>query len=703
VTTVEEPKPKPEPEVVEDDSTADDVRSLPAHMIRSYGILDTEFLGPSAMGPGSTAIGTINFGAGQSRQRIINQPLDGALVLERMHTYAATTTPDRLVERLARRPVAYLSGSPGSGRLTATLVGLARAHAPDRITQLHLFGDEPIHAYLTEPNLLRPGHGHVVELTRTVEPDSSELAQLTTLARAAHASVVFVGVDTGNRQLVEYHVEHARPDPREVFLVWLERDLRDKGCCIAACPACEGECVQAYVGRCRAEYVRHLTVNTMTDAVRFAADFAEFLPDSNAEAIDLLADRAGLRVKAIELLAAARPQDGVGHEVRRARHLAQHRRAARLAFAVFHGSPLTRVFEATEALNKRLDEAVGRSTNDRTVLEHNLEYLLDDIRLTTPDSAVGAARMARLRQPGLVRGLLDVAWHEYDTARQPLLDWLDELAEKGDPGPIAAAAGLLCEYDFEQIRGSLLDKWAVSQQRSRREAAALACELAVLNPGLTQKVMRCVADWADVPGYRRDTAVRTYATRTFRRRFPKEALEVLSRAAGDDMQRTSNAVPVGVKGIYDALGATVVHRLVTWSSSPFANVRTMASRCLVRLADVDSGTVGEAATNAWPALLRQTAAGEVSPADHARLWPGALLHPGTARQAWSAFERWIGLAADDSDLADVLCEVLSHVLSGGPIIRRADFYLRCFWRRSMPDNPSLVTIESMLEERRHDH
>ncbi|MER7273464.1 hypothetical protein ABT369_03305 [Dactylosporangium sp. NPDC000244] len=706
MNTVEEPEPKPDPEVVEDDdSTTDHVRSLPAHMIRSYGILDSEFPGPSAFGPGSTAIGTmLNIGAGQAGQRLVNQRLDGALVLERIHTYAKTATPDRLIERLARLPVAYLSGPPGSGRMTATLVALARAHAADKITQLHLLGDEPIRAYFADPNLLRPSHGHIVELTGALKPESSELAQLSTLAREAHASVVFVGADAGNRQLLEYNVEHVRPDPREVFLVWLERNLRDKGRCIDVCPACEGECVQAYVERCRAEYVRHLSVNTMTDAVRFAVNFAELVPDGSV-ASDLLADRAALRAKAVDLLEAAHPQDGVAYERRRARHLAQHRRAARLAFAVFNNYPLTRVFDATSALNMRLDEAVGRSINERTVLEHNLEDLLDDIRLAAPvDGAVGAARVALLRQPGLVRGLLDVAWHEYDTARQPLLEWLDDLAENADARPVAAATGLLCEYDFEQIRSRLLDKWAVSKQRSRREAAALACEMAVLNhPALTPQILHCVAAWAEQSGYRRDTAVRTYATRTFLRRLPQEALTVLSMAARDDMQRTSNAVPFGVRGIYDSLGAAVVHRLVEWSDSPFANLRTMASRCLVRLADVNSNADREAGTTAWPALLCQTAAGEVAPAEHARLWPGALLHPGTARQAWSAFGRWIGLAATDEALADVVHEVLSHVLTGGPIIRRANFYLQCFWRHSMPDNPTLITVTTMLEERRRGH
>ncbi|MEV0569024.1 hypothetical protein [Dactylosporangium sp. NPDC050588] len=674
--------PQPEPEAAAED---DEVRSLSANMIRSYGILDSEFSGPSAIGAGATSIGAIlNVGAGAARRRFVNQPLDSGTVLELVHTYAATSTPDRLAEKLIRRPVAYLGGPVGSGRLTAALVGLARTHAPERIAQLHLSGDEPIHAYLSDRGLLRPDHGHVVELPTGVEPEPFDLAQLSNLAHGARAAVVLVGA-AGSGQLAEYYLEHERPDEREVFLVWLERRLGDRGRCIATCTACEGECVRLYVDRCRTQHVRELSVTTMMDAVRFARQFADLLPDDSAAA-DLLANRAALRAKAAHLLDVAPSRDGY-----HARRLAQHRRAARLAFAVFNGYPLTRVFEATGALSSRLDEAAGRTPASPTVLEHRLDDLLDDMRGEASADATGSAgvaRVARLRQPGLVRGLLDVAWHEYDTARQPLLDWLDDLVTTGDARPVAAAAGLLCEYDFEHVRRDLLEKWAVDQKRSRREGAALACELAIHNPQLAQRVLACVARWVAQPGNRRDTAVRTYATNTFRRHFPLEALTVLERAALDDMQRTSNAIPVGVRGIYKTNGVEVMQRLVHWPASPIANVRTMASRCLVQLADVD--------IDGWPALLRQTETGELSAAGHAGLWPGALLHPVTARQAWSVFEKWIGLAATDPSLADVLCDLLGHVLRDGPINRRAEFYLRSFWQRTMPDNPVLATIARML-------
>ncbi|GAA3290240.1 hypothetical protein Dvina_02020 [Dactylosporangium vinaceum] len=696
MTAIKEPGPKAEaPE--QDDGTADDARSLSPQTIRSYGISDSEFLGPSAFGPNSTSIGAIlNVGRDREKRRSVNRPLDGGLVLERMHTYAETATPDRLVGRLNHRSVAYLSGPPGSGRFTAALVGLARRHPANQITQVYLVGDDPLHTYYSDPELLRSGYGHIVELAPAVKPDFSELAQLSALAQAARASIVFVSADTGHG-LVDYRVEHESPEPGAVFLAWLERRLRDRGHCIDACLPCDGECVRRYVEYCRAEYLRLLSVTTMTDAVRFAADFAERRPDPG-NAADLLADSASVRNRAIELFKTAQPPDEASRDRHRLRRAAQHRRAARLAFAVFDGYPLTRVFAATSALMRRLDDAAGRAASDRTVLEHNLDDLLDEIRSDAqPDGVVGAARIARLRQPRLVRGLLDVAWHEYDTARQPLLRWLDDLTETGDVRPVAAAAGLLCEYDFKQVHHDLLDKWAVSPQPSRRQAAALACELAVRNPALTSRVLECVAGWVQHPGYRRDTAVRTYATNTFRRGYALEALAVLEVAAHDAMQNGSNAIPVGIRGIYDTHPAEVVKRLVDWADSEIPNLRNMASRCLIRLAAADSDAVGASSTRAWPMLLHQTVNGDVAAADHARLWPNALLHPKTARQAWPAVERWIRLSADDAQLRDVFRLVFGPIFREGPINRRADFYLRCFWRRSMPDSPILDTVAEMLQ------
>ena len=44
-----------------------------------------------------------------------------------------------------------------------------------------------------------------------------------------------------------------------------------------------------------------------------------------------------------------------------------------------------------------------------------------------------------MRDPGLRGAILDVAWHEFDGTRKPLLKWLNKLVEDGDEVTILPA------------------------------------------------------------------------------------------------------------------------------------------------------------------------------------------------------------------------------------------------------------------------
>ena len=368
---------------------------------------------------------------------------------------------------------------------------------------------------------------------------------------------------------------------------------------------------------------------------------------------------------------------------------------------MFDGYPLTRMFQATGALIEHIDKEVGRTQAERSVLEHDLNTLLGDIRVAPApggyDDMTGAARLAQLRQPRLVRTILDVAWHEYDSARLPLLRWLDDLVASGDARPVAAAAGLLCGYDFDQVHDVLLGQWAKSDTRARRVAAALACEMAVRQPSLTERVLRCLRSWIHSgSAYRRDTAVRTYATDTFLDLYPLVALSVFESTARDDLlQRTSSAIPFGVEHIYSTHSLEVLDRLVAWARSDHPNLQTMASRCLVLLAGQESRAQGQPLR---PRLLAQTLAAEILVEDHAALWPYALLHPATGRRAWSALEGWIGRAAGDPQIAGPLLALFGVILRVTPVRTRARFYVKHLWRGSLRNNPLLGDLNKLLEE-----
>lgn len=104
--------------------------------------------------------------------------------------------------------MAYLSGPAGSGRETAALVGLAELHSADRIAQLYLDGNEPLHTYFSDPALLRPDHGHILE----AEPLPSDLAQLSQLARAAPSPEEGAGDGIRGRRLAQQYRKRAGVD-----------------------------------------------------------------------------------------------------------------------------------------------------------------------------------------------------------------------------------------------------------------------------------------------------------------------------------------------------------------------------------------------------------------------------------------------------------------------------------------------------------
>ena len=294
----------------DEDPESDSVRSLPPSMIKSYGIWDSTFPGPAAFGAGAISIGRAQFATRGAQRRFSNHPLDGSFVKEQIDCHVKTATQQRLAIQIVRHQLGYLSGSPGSGRRSATLVALSARHEPDRITQLWLSGSQPLHSYFGEPELLRPGYGHIVKVEDLMDVDPSELAQLCALARENDSSVVLIGTrGLRDSKLAEYLAEHDPPSAQSVFLAWLDRRLRDRGVCVGGCRACEGECLQRYVDECASEYASNLSVSTMTEAVGFADSFAEKVPHGD-EAVYLLADWRELHATAVKLLNAGSPPDG---------------------------------------------------------------------------------------------------------------------------------------------------------------------------------------------------------------------------------------------------------------------------------------------------------------------------------------------------------------------------------------------------------
>jgi hypothetical protein len=673
-------------------------RSLPFSAVNAYYGTPLGGADVGAFGTGAMAVGTLNLTQVRSSVGFVSSELPEEAVGETVATYVATGTHEKLRERLAARSVVYLSGTPGTGMPTTATVALAQQHGYDQIASVMPLEQSLVHA-VGEPGFLLPGRGHVLDLRSGTRLERVHLEALETRAHHSLATVVVLSrSDAQDRELSRYLVRHQRPGHRQVFANWLRHELTKSGRCLGGCAECEQDCHADYVERCLKDpaVTAQLTAAwEVADVVRLAMHCAQEIP-VGGEPLRLPEDPAGRRRQASELLDL--DWDELG-----GKRVTQHRQAFRITYALLHGVSISQVFDAVGKLVDALDQAQHRRQTGRSVLELDLDELLGPrMRPETDEAATqaasGTAHRARLRDPRLAEAILDVVWNDYDSLREPLLAWIRELGYHGHTAvrqSVAAATGRLCGYDFEQVRGEVIDGWADQRRAATRQAAALALESAAFNQHLTAKVLRYVRTLPSAPSpYLRDLAARVYATR-FGRAFYQYALVDLGGIARDPIQERNDAVAGAVAGIYDQATATeVLATLREWAGVAGPEARH-ADRCFVMLARrMAEGRDG------WPQLLADATPADptrdTSQQDHlVHLWRSALLSPWTAAGAWEALGYWLNGADRQPEVADPLAGLLAPMLADRPLRQRAQFYVP-LWRQWMPGNPFLDRLEKLI-------
>src|SRR5262249_35915173 len=113
-------------------------------------------------------------------------------------------------------------------------------------------------------------------------------------------------------------------------------------------------------------------------------------------------------------------------------------------------------------------------------------------------SASGTSRSAWIHDGGLRGAIIDVAWHEFDSTRGALVNWLDRLVQHGDDVMLRAAAeiaALLAHHDFDLVHEALIDRWAASPRRRMRQSAAWTETIADMGGHVGHRVRGKVRDW----------------------------------------------------------------------------------------------------------------------------------------------------------------------------------------------------------------
>ncbi|GAA3385218.1 hypothetical protein [Cryptosporangium minutisporangium] len=412
-----------------------------------------------------------------------------------------------------------------------------------------------------------------------------------------------------------------------------------------------------------------------------ARELVRYVHEPPEKITDLLAQwRVRLRRRAADLLAVRSPAVGVeaggaAQRGERSDRLLLRRQVFRLSFAVFQEHPLSDVFAAGSSLLAHVTQVPQRRV---TLAEMPLlivdgevrELLGEDMAPTEAVAADTGPRRAQLMERELVNAILDVAWHDYSTFREPLVAWLDELVRWPNVRVrvrAAQTAGLLAQLDYDEVRRRLIARWAAGPAYTRA-AAADALDIAAREESIAPRVRDRIADWAQTGSpLLQDTAARAYGSAfgvVGTTKAIAELRDLGSRRALIGWNSVALAlVQLSIAGASDE----VVGALTEWIGSTEPNLRSHAVRAFLMLVHLDL----ELGRDRTLDELAHTRDGRET---LVKLWRGALVDGRTSRRAWLDLGKWLSTVDERPELAEYTEAIAAAVLadSGG----RARFWLR---------------------------
>ncbi|GIF38239.1 hypothetical protein [Actinoplanes xinjiangensis] len=648
-------QPSPAVTDAEDDEvTVGDLRIDPRAIAEMLGIRFDE----------TTTHGPAQFGSHNTMKNYFGeQPLDLIIdPLPALRCYAPADADKRLHDLLSQRATGCLTGLRNSGRFTTVRAALEVRHDPRRVYEIKLPTDVDPEELTRDPERLPEDSGFVLRLAGNGHIGAMRKLE-GTFHRRRSSLLLIRDEGTWRWEHQGGEVRHERPDLFAVFQEHLTNLLAETGQAIPALYLSD-----EVGGELKA-------VNGPKESVAFAHAFAEKRPSTEREVRDILDRSHGKRRE--RAAAILLPDRNTTSRVRRA---GQHERAFRLCYAVFERRPLHYVFEAADRLLHEIDSAALRPDWGSMALLHPVRDLLGE-RLSEewdegqkPGSVVrGASRTAVLRDAGLRRAIIDVAWHEFDGTRAALLKWLDRLADDDDEVMRRAAAdtaGILVLHDFDRLHAGLVDRWSRSGRASTRQVAAWTMTIADQAGDVGPMVRAKLSEWCSERSYQGDTAARVYASGLEQTVLAWSMFD-LARIAVAPFQRRRRVVAVAISQLYRPDRADwLIAELHEWSKE--RSLQVHAARAFVLLAArTDQDVPGER-----PDLLERLLRGGMDREQLGRLWLGAFLDARSAFAAGEALAGWLDYADRHEEYIPILVSLLEAVAAGSPTTRRrVAFYL----------------------------
>ncbi|AGZ44311.1 hypothetical protein AFR_30255 [Actinoplanes friuliensis DSM 7358] len=673
-------------------------------MVGGIGTGNIRNKGQAAIGDGAMAAESIYYTTYNLRQKGKSWfgTVPGDHLGRLLAGYSPGPSDTELAAALKLRHVVYLSARPGWGRYATAQVALARRHSPDRVVMIHVARGERIVDAVDEGSYSED-HGHVLDAKDAESISFMDLLLIDQHARSRKASVIVIGplADRGH-DLGSYLFPLRRPTAAAVFRSQLTYLLHERGNCVGTCADCGLDCVADYVEKCVSggELSRHLNETlALEEAARIASVIGTAASDADRDQLVAQILNEQLHAQARLVLRASdaeRRADGEHWS-----GTADYRRAFRLAFGALEGAPMASVYSAAARLVRIHREEQPETAPTPDPIEFELDCLLS-YEMQVPDLnslPVGAPRIARLANPGLVPAMLDVAWNERGLGPR-LMRWLGELVT--EPQLVvreraAMMAGLLSFSDFTGVMDGLIAPWARSRSMRPRQAAGLSLLSCAHNPALHPALQGRIKQWMDKTkgnAYTRDTVAWAYAY-GLGRYLPYDGLAQLRRIGKDLWQRRSFLVAFGVEQAYTRdRAASLLGELLEWTLAEDNGKRLQvhAARAFVRLSGIETllGSVR------WPELLLRRHRGDVDEQQLADLWLTALCLPSTAWSAWKAFTRWLTLAENDPDVADRFLALLRVLVADGGLRTRLAHHRDHVWAEQRPSSALLTAAAAII-------
>ncbi|MGY0021957.1 hypothetical protein ACVHNB_23730 [Streptomyces sp. YJ-C3] len=599
-------------------------------------------------------------------------------------------------QALKEHRVVVLWGRVGSGRRSTAAVLLARRVARYRIRLVHADGGgDPLQALCEAPGQLVEGHGYLLDAgDRPVTPEMLDRLVHVVTDRGAHLVVIGTRASTGSEPLRGQVFEHVHPDLARVLEKHLVALLAGH---VDGCPRARGPeqhtCDTAAVDRYVAQMLDHPEVQPLVKVppVEQVVDLARYLASAiHSEEPDLLAIwRDRMRHLARRMLSGdGDPEEGAP--------AAAHVQPFRMAYAMFHLHPLADAFTAGEVLSAEILPLyeTRESPPPGHVFNRDLARLIP-VEMRSADDADGATpRRAHLVDVNLLHAFLEVAWHEYDSLRSPLLNWLTALLGRSDLGlervrvRVAEIAGILLRHDFDGVYRQLIRPWANGESAVYRQCAAVAMEAAFLDEGLKDRVAGQVRDWSNSPGLLlQDSAARTYGTQVGLSDVPAALRQLTSLGARPELA-ARNSVAFSTAWLYlNGEEDAVIAQLGAWLDASSDHLTRHAVRTTLTLSRFGSGP----GRRGRPALAERALVDEQFLDLLAALLARALLSAETSTRAWDLIRQWLVAADDHEDLA-ALFETLALRIFSRALRSRALWHLHV-WALRHTKSPTLRRID----------